>query len=77
MMKKNKSVEALGGQFWKKINEAKENGITNDEFERIEELECGIAEIEQKIEECKQKKKEWENEVKLITKKAKKRLCGA
>ena len=63
-------MKESGGQFWKKLDKAKRNGITEEEFSRIEELEGGIASLETKIDECKK-------EIKLIKKQASKRLNDA
>ena len=58
------------GYFWKKLDEARRNGITGEEFSRIEELEGAIAGLEIKLDECKK-------EIKLIKKQAGKRLNDA
>jgi hypothetical protein len=67
MKMKEKIMKETSGSFWKKINEAKKNGITGEEFSRIEELEGAIAGMEAKIDECKK-------EIKLIKKQASKRF---
>jgi hypothetical protein len=59
-------MQEPGGSFWKKIEQAKEDGITEEEFSRIEELEGAIVGLEIKIDECKE-------EIKFIKKQAKKR----
>jgi hypothetical protein len=53
-----------GGAFWKKIKEAKEKGLTAEEFDRIIEIEAMISELEDKLEECRE-------EIKRIKRKAK------
>ena len=39
--------------FWEKVEEAKTEGITTEEFERIENLESAIAHYEDMIDEHK------------------------
>ena len=62
-----KTYKETGGLFWKKLEEAKEKGITVEEFEQIEGIEAYIAELQNKIDECKK-------EIKIIKKSAEKRL---
>jgi hypothetical protein len=38
--------------FWQKIEEARRNGITTEQFERVENLEFAIAYHQNKIDEC-------------------------
>ncbi len=45
--------------FWQKVEEGKKQGITEDEFERIENFECAIAYHQNKIDE-------YEREIKRI-----------
>ena len=63
-------MKVSGGYFWKKINEARKNGITGEEFSRIEELEGAIACMEANI-------GEYKKEIKLIKKQASKRISDA
>lgn len=51
--------------FWQKLEEAKRDGITQEEFEKIEELESAIAYHENKIEEYEKEIKYIKNEAKL------------
>lgn len=53
--------------FWQKIEEAKTDGITKEQFEKIEDLESAIAYHQNKIED-------YEKEIKNIKKKAKLKL---
>jgi hypothetical protein len=60
-----KDIEnAQGGAFWKKIKEAKEKGITAEEFDRIIEIEAMISGLEDKLEECREEIKRIKREAK-------------
>ena len=51
----------MGGLFWKKVEQAKKQGLTADQFERIEVLESTIAYHQNEIEK-------HEKEIESITK---------
>ena len=51
--------------FLDKVKEAKKDGLSEEEFSQIEELESVIAEIQNKIDECN-------TEITIIKKRAKK-----
>lgn len=53
---------AQGGVFWKKIKRANEEGLKEEEFIRIEEIEAMITELENKLEECQEEIKKIKRE---------------
>ena len=57
----------MRGSFWQKIEQAKTKGITTDQFEKIENLECTISYHQNKIDE-------YEKEIKDIERMAKAKL---
>lgn len=58
----------MGGLFWQKIELAKKQGLTADQFERIETLESTIAYHQNEIEK-------YEEEIESITKEAATFFC--
>lgn len=51
--------------YWQKIAEAKEIGVTPEQFERLESLEAAIAYHQNEIDDCEEKIKCIKEEAKL------------